>query len=258
MLLNDFLFFRCSDSHQSTVNQIMMSNCIPCKDKLIKSTSFTDIASINDNKLLPPMIDKSFESSAAETSSLESQSTSQLSSGISLESMEFCKWKQCRLDLITCEQPLYNQPKALVADELENHLLDYHVKPQLSTKRKFFECLWVGCKVFKKKSLSYTWLERHVIEHTDNRNKPFSCIFKCSMRFSSQSLLEKHVQSHIIELNQVSLNDSINLSRDINLNFRSKKSCLHQKKPYNYLTSYHGNIYLLFTFLPYLFLFSFQ
>lgn len=232
--------FRCGDSPDK-VNQILLPDCVPCTDKLIKATSFADMSTINDNKLLSPMNDKSFESSAAETSSLESQSTSQLSSGISLEATEFCKWKQCRLDWITCDNPLYHQPKSLIADELENHLMDYHVKPQLSTKRKFFECLWMGCKVFKKKSLSYTWLERHVIEHTDNRNKPFSCIFKCSMRFSSQGLLEKHVQSHIIEFNQASLSDSVNLGRDVNLNFKSKKSCIQQKKPFNYLTSYHGN-----------------
>ena len=46
-------------------------------------------------------------------------------------------------------------------------------------------CLWVGCKVYGKKSSSLKWLESHVPRHGGKFAYP--CIVEgCRMRFSSQ------------------------------------------------------------------------
>ncbi|CAG2112270.1 unnamed protein product [Medioppia subpectinata] len=59
-----------------------------------------------------------------------------------------------------------------------------------------YVCLWEGCKVYGKGSLSRNWLERHVLEqHSGPR--PFKCIVEgCGHRFKQQSMLERHVNSH--------------------------------------------------------------
>ncbi len=59
-----------------------------------------------------------------------------------------------------------------------------------------YVCLWEGCKVYGKASLSRNWLERHVLEqHSGPR--PFKCIVEgCGARFKVQSALERHVNSH--------------------------------------------------------------
>ena len=48
-----------------------------------------------------------------------------------------------------------------------------------------YSCLWVGCKVYGKKSSSLKWLESHVPRHGGKFAYP--CIVEgCRMRFSSQ------------------------------------------------------------------------
>ncbi|OTF71124.1 hypothetical protein BLA29_004090, partial [Euroglyphus maynei] len=63
-------------------------------------------------------------------------------------------------------------------------------------KLEKFVCLWRGCKVFGKPSLSRNWIERHVLEQHSGP-KPFKCIVDgCGQRFRTQNQLEKHVNMH--------------------------------------------------------------
>lgn len=63
------------------------------------------------------------------------------------------------------------------------------------SKSQQYVCLWEGCKVYGKASLSRNWLERHVLQHSGPR--PFKCIVQnCRARFKIQSALERHVNSH--------------------------------------------------------------
>ncbi|KAH9494174.1 Zinc finger protein aebp2 [Dermatophagoides farinae] len=63
-------------------------------------------------------------------------------------------------------------------------------------KLEKFVCLWRGCKVFGKPSLSRNWIERHVLEQHSGP-KPFKCIVDgCGQRFRAQNQLEKHVNMH--------------------------------------------------------------
>ncbi|XP_054159344.1 zinc finger protein AEBP2-like [Oppia nitens] len=75
-----------------------------------------------------------------------------------------------------------------------------------SLKTQHYVCLWEGCKVYGKASLSRNWLERHVLEqHSGPR--PFKCIVEgCGQRFKVQSALERHVNSHFKPVEYASSN----------------------------------------------------
>lgn len=90
-----------------------------------------------------------------------------------------CQWKDC-------DKTLENQ-------EIMDHIRTCHVLPQ--SKNETFVCLWIGCKVYDKKSCSKSWLDRHILSHSGD--KPFRCIVAgCGARFTSQNMLERHVNSH--------------------------------------------------------------
>ena len=76
------------------------------------------------------------------------------------------------------------------------------------SKSQQYVCLWEGCKVYGKASLSRNWLERHVLQHSGPR--PFKCIVQnCRARFKIQSALERHVNSHFkpnLEFNSTNSN----------------------------------------------------
>ncbi|RWS06845.1 zinc finger protein aebp2-like protein [Dinothrombium tinctorium] len=64
-----------------------------------------------------------------------------------------------------------------------------------ASQQQQYVCLWEGCKVYGKGSLSRSWLERHVLQHSGPR--PFKCIFEgCGARFKARSALERHVNAH--------------------------------------------------------------
>ncbi|KAF6779791.1 hypothetical protein AHF37_00713 [Paragonimus kellicotti] len=109
-------------------------------------------------------------------------SSSSVSSTDSTESHSVCKWEGC----------------GAVVDqsELIAHIQHVHVFPQIMTgRRKYFVCLWEGCRVFRQPSVSASWLDSHILHHTDAKGKPFRCIFDgCTLRFSTSILLERHVR----------------------------------------------------------------
>lgn len=75
--------------------------------------------------------------------------------------------------------------------KLLDHMQTHHVNTQTGP----FACLWLGCKVYERKSCSRLWLERHVLSH--GGTKPFKCIVDgCGLRFGSQLALQKHVNGH--------------------------------------------------------------
>ncbi|CAH8585838.1 unnamed protein product [Schistosoma turkestanicum] len=103
-----------------------------------------------------------------------------------------CKWKGCKCVDIERTQ-------------LVNHIQQTHVVPQLSSRRKYFSCLWQDCRVFGRPSVSAAWLEQHILHHTDAKGKPFRCIFDaCTLRFSTSTLLERHVQRTHMRTNRIS------------------------------------------------------
>ncbi|KAF5399701.1 Zinc finger C2H2 type [Paragonimus heterotremus] len=109
-------------------------------------------------------------------------SSSSVSSTDSTESHSVCKWERCG---------------AIVdQSELIAHIQHVHVFPQIMTgRRKYFACLWEGCRVFRQPSVSASWLDNHILHHTDAKGKPFRCIFDgCTLRFSTSILLERHVR----------------------------------------------------------------
>lgn len=118
-----------------------------------------------------------------------------------------CKW-------ISCHVILKN------AIELSEHVKTAHVEP-MSKHQDVFVCLWEGCKVFDKPSLSHTWLAKHVNIHTGA--KPFKCMISgCSMTFSSREGLARHVPSHF--------NDAKPTKRQKSDNDSSPKKVMKKKK----------------------------
>lgn len=78
------------------------------------------------------------------------------------------------------------------------------------SKIEKFVCLWRGCKVFGKPSMSRHWIERHVLE-SHSGPKPFKCIVDgCGQRFRTQNQLEKHVNMHFRSTNEESNQENIN------------------------------------------------
>ncbi|CAL8085670.1 unnamed protein product [Calicophoron daubneyi] len=134
----------------------------------------------SDHHSLVPSLSSNGSSNCASFtfSSSSACSTSSVESGLSA-----CKWEGCEIPFVEQAQ-------------LVTHLQEAHVLPQLlSNRRKCFWCLWKGCRVFRRPSVSAAWLEQHILHHTDARGKPFRCIFdSCTMRFSTSMLLERHVQ----------------------------------------------------------------
>lgn len=117
-----------------------------------------------------------------------------------------CKW-------ILCNVVVKN------AVELSEHVRTAHVEPMSS--QDVFVCLWEGCKVFDKPSLSHSWLSKHVNAHTGA--KPFKCMISgCSMAFSSREGLARHVPSHF--------NDSKPTKRQKGENDSSPKKVMKKKK----------------------------
>lgn len=103
--------------------------------------------------------------------------------------------------------------------ELSDHVRTAHVEP-MST-HDVFVCLWEGCKVFDKPSLSHSWLSKHVNAHTGV--KPFKCMISgCSMTFSSREGLARHVPSHF--------NDTKPTKRQKSENDSSPKKVMKKKK----------------------------
>lgn len=117
-----------------------------------------------------------------------------------------CKWISCHVEA-----------KNVV--ELSEHVRTAHVEPMSS--HDVYVCLWEGCKVFDKPSLSHSWLSKHVNAHTGV--KPFKCmISECSMTFSSREGLARHVPSHF--------NDSKPTKRQKSENDSSPKKVMKKKK----------------------------
>ncbi|XP_018646484.1 ae-1 binding protein aebp2, putative [Schistosoma mansoni] len=132
--------------------------------------------------------EQSVINSVQDTSASSVSSTSCGSSGIS----SVCKWKGC--ECVDIERT-----------QLINHIQQIHVVPQLSSRRKYFSCLWQDCRVFGRPSVSAAWLEQHILHHTDAKGKPFRCIFdSCTLRFSTSTLLERHVQRTHMRANRIS------------------------------------------------------
>lgn len=83
---------------------------------------------------------------------------------------------------------------ACLNEALIVHLNQNHILSQQGQKK--YRCLWVGCKVYGKESLSFNWLKMHVIEHVGKR--PYICIFNgCNRRFRTEPELERHTQLHL-------------------------------------------------------------
>lgn len=101
--------------------------------------------------------------------------------------------------------------------QLINHIQHAHVLPQLlSNRRRYFFCLWRGCRVFKQPSVSAAWLEQHILHHTDAKGKPFRCIFDaCNLRFSTSILLERHVRRTHMRQTRARLSHSTALVSDV-------------------------------------------
>ena len=117
-----------------------------------------------------------------------------------------CKWISCHVVFQSVA-------------ELSEHVRTAHVEPMSS--HDVFVCLWEGCKVFDKPSLSHSWLSKHVNAHTGV--KPFKCMISgCSMTFSSREGLARHVPSHF--------NDSKPAKRQRSENDSSPKKVMKKKK----------------------------
>ena len=91
-----------------------------------------------------------------------------------------CKWANCTNSQVDLSQ-------------LQEHIINTHIQSQTSSGS--YVCMWTGCKVYNKPSLSKSWLERHILHHSGG--KPFRCIIDgCRSMFSSRFLQERHVRSH--------------------------------------------------------------
>ncbi|KAH8865063.1 Zinc finger protein jing isoform 2 [Schistosoma japonicum] len=146
---------------------------------------------VSETKL--PIEDNSLEGQSVinlvkDTSASSVSSASSGSNGVP----PVCKWRGCECDDVDRTQ-------------LVNHIQQMHVLPQLSSRRKYFCCLWQDCRVFGRPSVSSAWIEQHILHHTDAKGKPFRCIFdSCTLRFSTSTLLERHVQRTHMRTNRVS------------------------------------------------------
>lgn len=90
-----------------------------------------------------------------------------------------CQWDDC--------------DNVLECGDLMEHIRGCHVLAQRG--REKVVCLWSGCKVYNKPSMSKCWLDRHILTHSGD--KPFRCIVdQCGQRFTTQGGLERHVNSH--------------------------------------------------------------
>ena len=79
------------------------------------------------------------------------------------------------------------------ADDLREHLQNTHV--DTSDVEVKYVCLWQGCKVYNKPSVSRNWLVRHICKHTGDRLS--KCLIDgCNMTFATQNGLARHVPSH--------------------------------------------------------------
>lgn len=141
-----------------------------------------------------------------------SSSVSSVSS-TSYNQASICKWEGCECVIIEKTQ-------------LVNHIQQTHVLPQfISNRRRYFCCLWRGCRVFGRPSVSAVWLEHHILHHTDAKGKPFRCIFdSCTLRFSTSTLLERHVQrTHIRgNINRTVIHDGgLSTSLSVNKSLRT-------------------------------------
>ncbi|CAH8650863.1 unnamed protein product [Schistosoma bovis] len=138
---------------------------------------------VEDNGLKEQSVINSIQDTSASSVSSTSCGSSSMSS--------VCKWKGC--GCIDIERT-----------QLINHIQQIHVVPQLSSRRKYFSCLWQDCRVFGRPSVSAAWLEQHILHHTDAKGKPFRCIFDaCTLRFSTSTLLERHVQRTHMRTNRI-------------------------------------------------------
>lgn len=114
-----------------------------------------------------------------------------------------CKWTHCDWpgnydDLVDHIREIHVE---LQPYQQQRHNWSDHHKPPTATvtdkqdPTQIYVCLWEGCKVYGKSSLSRNWLERHVLAHSGPR--PFKCIVEdCGARFKMQSALARHVNTH--------------------------------------------------------------
>ncbi|XP_068711296.1 zinc finger protein AEBP2-like [Montipora foliosa] len=134
------------------------------------------------------------------------------------ETIVKCKW-------ISCHASVQN------AAELSEHVRTAHVEPMSS--QDVFVCLWEGCKVFDKPSLSHSWLSKHVNVHTGA--KPFKCMISgCALTFSSREGLARHVPSHFNDSRPTKKQKSENLQSSPKKSIKKKKKkikILRQARP---------------------------
>ncbi|EDV26905.1 Zinc finger protein AEBP2 [Trichoplax sp. H2] len=84
-------------------------------------------------------------------------------------------------------------------EELRDHLQKIHIDTH-DVEAKY-ACLWQGCKVYNKPSVSRNWLVQHVCKHTGDRL--IKCLIDgCNMTFATQNGLARHVPSHFSNKHQ--------------------------------------------------------
>ncbi|KAF8562483.1 Zinc finger C2H2 type [Paragonimus westermani] len=153
------------------------STMVPMSESFTQNTNDALLSGANRHALLETETNTNRTNPVSHTGS-----SSSVSSTDSTESHSVCKWEGCG---------------AIVdQSELIAHIQHVHVFPQIMTgRRKYFACLWEGCRVFRQPSVSASWLDNHILHHTDAKGKPFRCIFDgCTLRFSTSILLERHVR----------------------------------------------------------------